>query len=237
MLTLRRRIIPLLMGVFVTLLIQTPLQAALITIDWNADATSDGAASGTLGARTVTLTSTDGTLNGGTTFGTTWSANSATDGVSGIGDAGVVNEAAGIDWLNAASGSATVTFTGGSVLDPILLFNFTDPVVQTFDFDDGLTLSLLDQSPAASTTIAAGNIITTDGSATDTANDGFAVQLTGSFNSFTFLTNTTSGVANSVGFSVATSSTPEPSSLALMLVPTIGLLFRRRRDRNASTVS
>ncbi|MEA3212589.1 MAG: large repetitive protein [Chthoniobacter sp.] len=178
--------------------------ASLFTIDWNPDGSFDGRATGTLGTFPVTLTSTDGTSNGGSTFATNFPVNLGTNGVPGIGDPTVVNEAAAIDWNDGAAGTATIDFGGGVVRDPIVLINFTDPLVETFDFADSLTLVILDQNPAGTVTIAPGNVVTTNGGNSGSADNGFAVQILGSFSSITFATNVNLVTPrDSVGLSVA----------------------------------
>src|SRR5262245_55372411 len=90
---------------------QKSASATLVTVDWAPDSSEDGLAAGTLaGTIPVTLTSTDGPFNGGITQNLSWSVNLGTDGVPGIGDPGVVNEAAAVDWSGNASGFATLTF-------------------------------------------------------------------------------------------------------------------------------
>ena len=215
------------------------VKADLISVDWNADGSTDGVAAGTLGPLGVTFTSTNGPSNGGATFGTNWQTNLGTNQTPGINGPNFVSEAVALDWNGGAAGSATFTFTGGTVTDPILLFNFLDATTETFDFSDLLTLTLLDQNPGSSVTIAAGNVVTTNGAHNNTANDGFALQLTGTFSSITFATNTNSDETfNSVGITVAV---PEPSAvpeggataalLAFGLLPLLAVRGRRSRAR------
>ena len=153
-------------------------------------------------------------------------------------------EAAAIDWSPNESGFVNLSLGGATVTNPILLFNYADPVVQTFDFADDLSLSLLDQSPANSVTIESGNVVTTDGSASNSANDGFALQLNGTFSSISFQTNVNEGISDSLGFSLFAENsnveeeepvaTPEPSSLlGYGIIFGIGsLLQRKNRSRN-----
>lgn len=210
-------------------------RAQLISVNWNPDGSTDGAAAGTLGTLGVVFTSTNGANNGGITFGTNWPANLGANDVPGINSPGIVNEGVALDWNAGATGFATVAFTGGTVTDPILLFNFLDVVVQTFDFDDGLSLTLLDQNPAGSVSIAAGNVVTTTGVHANSANDGFAVQVLGTFSSLTFATNVNQARGDSVGFTVvgpapaAPGAVPEPGTFALLaggLLPLVGALRR-----------
>ena len=161
----------------------------------------------------MTLTSTDGPANGGGTFATNFATGLGTNDVPGITDPTVVAEAAALDWNPGAAGTATIDFGGGVVQDPIVLINFTDVQVLTFDFADALTVVVLDANPPGSVTIAPGNVVTTAGGNANGANDGFAVQLLGSFTSITFATNVNLDTTiNSVGITVgARSATFAPS--------------------------
>jgi hypothetical protein len=205
-------------------------RADLMGVNWAADVTADGLASGTLGPLAVTLTSTDGTVNGGFTFPADWPNQAGTNGVPGIAALAGANRNA-IDWNAGSAGVATITFTGGSATNPILLFDFTDPG-ETFDFEDALSLSILDQSPAGSVSIAAGNVVTLNGAPSNGPDDGFALQLQGAFTTFTFATNLNLLSAQSVGFSIAAEViVPEPASMALMSAGMLGLLAIVRRRR------
>ena len=185
------------------------LAADLISIDWDADANPDGNGTGTLGGANVTFTSTDGSSNGGQLLGQDWSASTALDDVIGINSVGIVDEGIGLDWPNdgVTPGTVHIDFNGATVTDPILFVTYTDIQVETFDFDDSLTLTILDQNPGG-TIVAANNIVTTAGGATNSGNEGFAVQLTGDFTTIDFLTNVNLDTTiNSVNFTVATEAT------------------------------
>ena len=218
------------------LALSLPTHAALIAVNWAADSNPDGLGSGTLGGLGVNLVSTDGAVNGGDTFSGNWAGQAGTDGVPGIAAIAGANRNA-IDWNAGAAGSATITFSGGTVTNPILLFDFTDPG-ETFDFANALTLNILDQSPGGSVTIAAGNVVTINNAPSNTANDGFALQLIGTFSSIAFNTNLSQLSSQSVGFSIAADAAnvtvnriPAPGSLALMLLGLVGCGFARCRNR------
>ena len=212
------------------LLALTSLASAdLIGVNWVNDNNPDGLNSGTLGSLGVTLTSTDGSVNGGDTFSADWPGRAGTKDVPGIAGLAGANRSA-IDWNAGTTGFATISFTGGSVTNPILLFDFTDPN-ETFGFASGVPLSILDQSPAGSVWIASGNVVTLNGTPSNGPDDSFALQLTGTYSSITFQTNLAHLSAQSVGFSIAVSAVPEPSSVVLTSIGLLGLskFVRRRR--------
>ncbi len=214
--------------------------AGLVSIDWDSDSSADGISSGILLGHTVSLTSTNGSVNGGITgFAANWASQLGTNNVPGVGDAGVVSEGAAVDWLSGQSGFAQFDFGTGTVTDPILMFNFLDRSVETFDFDDGLNITLLDQWPGNEVLIGAGNLISTAGGATNSSNDGFAIQIDGTFSQLGFLTNVGLGVAESVGVTFAVddanfvpnAAVPEPSSILCFGLLGIAAAARRRRSR------
>jgi|GEM_PF-6023212 len=229
------------LGSLVLLSSLTAAQAASISIDWNTDFTADGLASGVLDGFDVTFTTTDGNANGGIAaiFSADWATSLGTNDVPGVSDSGVIPEGAAIEWIANQSGFVNLSLDGATVTDPILLFNFADPVVQTFDFADNLVLSLLDGNPANSVDVAAGNVVTTDGSADNTANDGFALQLSGTFSSIQFDTNVLNGPLDTLGFSllvdednvvaVSAVTTPEPLGvLGFGVVLGLGTVLQRK---------
>ena len=67
--------------------------------------------------------STDGAVNGGDTFSADWPNRAGTNDVPGIAALAGANRNA-IDWNSGLQGFATINFTGGTVTNPILLFDF-----------------------------------------------------------------------------------------------------------------
>ncbi len=209
--------------------------ADLVGVNWAPDTTADGLDAGTLGALGVTLVSTDGGANGGDTFPGDWTHRAGTKDVPGIAGLVIANRTA-VDWNSGTAGLATITFTGGTVTNPILLFDFTDPH-ETFRFGSGVTLNIIDQSPTGSVTVAPGNVVTLDGSPNNGGDDSFAIQLLGTFSTFSFDTNLNLIEAESVGFSIAAdlNPVPEPGSLALAAIGVLGIVgFGRVRARRTS---
>lgn len=214
------------------------LRGNLVTVDWDVDATADGQATGVLlSVVSVTMNSTNGGLNGGIVGNSLWATWLGTNDVPGIGDAGVVNDGAAFDWNSGQQGSVMISFGGAVLTNPILLFHSADNFVETFDFDDGIALSLVDQNPAGSVTIASGNVVTTNGAHNNGGDDGFALQLTGAFSSISFNSNTTlASSVDSLGITVAVQNSnvaiPEARSvlcLGLLVAAIVsGSILRRR---------
>lgn len=173
------------------------------TVDWNADGT------GTLLGAGVTYT-TQAIGNAGLTFGNNWSAIPATTGPN-VGYGGNFLEAVALGTLGSNTQSAqTVNFTS-VVTNPILFFNYLDANT-TFDFLTN-TVSLFNGVPAAT---LSSNVVTVGAGVVDGFSDAFAVQLSGSFTTLTFNTNTTGG-GGTVGFTVG-EEVPEPASMMGLLL-------------------
>ncbi len=201
-----------LMGGFARTSLAAPSQNDLISIDFDPDSVPDGVATGQLGSLGITLTSTDGTSNGGSHIPTAnWNTQLGTNDVPGVNDPNFLYQASAIDWLANTPGFATFTFTNGEVKDPILFFSFTDHFVEAFDFDDSITINVLDSwstgSNATNVIVDPGNVVRTDGTNLNTADDGFAIQLIGTFSVITFVTNTDSNAGDSLAFTIGAQST------------------------------
>ena len=217
-------------------LVAAPAHADLLSIDWDPDGISDGLSTGQMGAATISFSSTNGPLNGGQTFsGWDWSTIAGSNDVAGIGDAGVNTEGAALDWSAGTAGFGNFDFGGATITNPIVSFTFLDNTVQTFDFNDALTLNILDESSAGFVTIGAGNVVTTNGTGADGINDGFSIEIVGTFGALGFDTNVNSLSSQSVGFSLFADSAnivaavPEPASAIVILCGFVGLAMRRRR--------
>ena len=200
--------------------------AALVGVDWDQDGVADGLGTGTLGSLDVSLISTDGSLNGGLTIPADWTNHDGSDDVPGIAGLAGANRNV-IDWNSGEAGTAAITFSGGFISDPILLFDFTDPATQ-LDFDDSYSIVPLDQSPLASTTIGPNNVISLDSTHDNRPSDGFAIQLEGEFVTISFATNISQQPVQSFGFTVAT-AVPEPSAFLGLTLLTAFLVVRHRR--------
>lgn len=180
----------------------TALFAEVQSLQWHEDQTMDGVVTGTLAGHDVRLTSPDGPFNGGINLkhpNQWWGF--GTDGVPGLIRAH--QEAAAFDWKPGEVGTVDVDL-GTSVDDPIFMFAYLDGSM-TFDFDDSLSLKLVDQGQngfsEASVVIDEGNVVRTSGHANH-ASDGFAVAVKGELSSLKFQTNLDLNEANSVAFSM-----------------------------------
>lgn len=215
----------------------TFLQAAFgaqAVIDWTTDNTSDGQGTGILidssnnaVLSTVTFSSGDGALNGGVTFAGAWSTYTGTNGAPGV----INSDSIAIDtFAGGLVNSGTVTF-GTTLYNPIVLVAFLDlNDVFTFTNVDRANIVLLDSHNAA---LHPTNPLITGTGGTDNANDGFAVQLMGSYNSIGFsLSHPTA--TQSVAFTIQgdAATIPEPSAWLLSMVGLSGLLMRRSVRRN-----
>jgi len=219
----------------------------MVSVDWdNSDNNADGLISGTLGGIGVTLTTgTSGVLfpqNGGVflSTGTNWASNLGSDNVPGISDSGIFNEGAVIDMGAASSGRTEIAFTQ-PVTNPTILINFIHDGFVEFNFDPLMPpLILVDSASLPGRGIVpsgigpANNVFTNASVGDNSADSGFAVQLTGTFNEIGF--DTSPGVNGldfqTVGFTVL-ATVPEPSSSAALLAVVASAVMigvRRRRS-------
>ncbi len=206
------------------------------TVNWAADATTDGTGTGTLAGGTITVTysTIPAAGNAGITIGDNWNVAPATDGAVGT---GVTNQTGGVfGTLSSLTGVPPLSFAqaiqfSSNVTNPILYVNFSDATT-TMDFGTQ-TLTLLDSNNAQ----LAGNIISFVGS-TNGFGDGFAAQVNGTFGpgtpiQFTYFSSGSVSGFDSVGFTVGVplSAVPEPGSIALLfgLVSVGGMALRRRK--------
>jgi hypothetical protein len=199
------------------------------TVNWAPDTTTDGTGTGTLAGGTITVTfttSVGGPINAGETFGgRDWSTGLGTAAAA---PAGTTFDTGGSLGDFANSPQTQVITLSQSVTNPNLFFNFDDPEV-TYNFGT-IPLTLLASHNAQLT----GDIVTFNGS-TNTVDDGFAVQLGGTFgpgSSIAFQAISTVDATQTV--TVGLASVPEPSSLRLALtalVPGSLVLARRRRSQ------
>ncbi len=137
-------------------------------------------------------------------------------------------QTSGNTWIAIAQGASTtesLTF-GTALVNPILLLDFADPTV-TYDFGS-LSVTLL----AAHDASLSGSVLSFPG-ATDSDLDGAAVQVNGTFTSFSFVAADADGRTDTQRFTVATlAAVPEPSSFILCGVgAALGMtrLYRGRR--------
>jgi hypothetical protein len=183
--------------------------------------------SGTLAGGTIVVTYTTAAVgNAGLTFNDPMPALPPTT-------TGVTNQTAGVFGVTNTGTTETVTFSI-PVLNPILIENFTDPNV-TYTFSNPVTL--LAQNNAQ----LAGNVLSFVG-AGDRSTDGFSLQLTGTFSSFSFVALETGSGLNGSGIdtqaftvsAAAATGVPEPSTFAAAGLMTLaGLAYRHRRRARA----
>ncbi len=196
--------------------------------------TVTGDLSGTLGAATI-AGSTDPI---GPNSGWVYSNNELAFNIG----AGTAPAVAAIGGINGSAtviglanpGPTTQSFTSTiALVNPILFFNFIDPT-DVYDFS-GLTINLLSSNNAN----LVGTTVTATNAASNTANDGFAVELIGSFTAFSFTAasslNDGSWPGQTNGFTIAVRTIPEPTSVvsAILGVGALGLVGYRRRKAQA----
>lgn len=125
--------------------------------------------------------------------------------------------------FDSGGSTQTISFTGGTVTDPILFINWGEPgLVATFDA--GLTVTTLGSSSGVS---RSGNAFTFD-AASNIFEDGFAVRLTGTFSNISFVL---SGASDSVTLGLANLDAAAVPGTGLAGLASIGLAGASRRRR------
>ena len=189
----------------------------LLNATWVSSGSVTTSGSGTLSGSTISVT-TVAVANGGVTTGQNWAT------VNFISNAGLTNisPAGSIDlaFKGNATSAQTVTFSGAGVTNPYILINWTE-AGDTIDFGSN-TPTLI----AANNAQLVGNTLTSTG-ATNTGNDGFVVQFTGTFTNLSFNV-VRSGAADSISYSVAV-AVPEPSTYLFGAISACSLALLRSR--------
>ncbi len=245
----------------------TSAQAALVSVDWAPDSSVDGIATGTFtstgtvstnaGNTSVTLTSTVGGINGGSTFtpgGLNYFFSDYAGSLPGMRDTFnqpfldqngqplVRNEIGTFDWLNGQAGSVDLSFGGKFLRDPILVFSFTQPQ-SAYDFADNVPVQVLGQTISANPSIGPGNVVSGDGFFGGPS-AGLSIGLTGVFNAISFGTNAFQSTPTANGLTILVEESnilleppatptpvPAPAALPLLLIALGGLALLRKRRR------
>ena len=186
------------------------------TVNWAADANDDGLGTGTLSNGTITVnysTVAGARGNSGDSFAEPWNTSLGT--AAGVG-LGVTNLLGGVFGEATVTGgpitqTQTITFSA-TVTNPILLVNFGDSDV-SFNFG-AIPISLLSSHNAQLSAAA----LTFNG-ASDSVDDGFAAQLTGTFGPGTplvFQSTTTGNESQAFTIGIPVAPVPEPGSMVLL---------------------
>lgn len=249
-------------------LLAMPASAAMVSVDWTPDSTVDGVATGTFTRTgtvasntddtTVTLTSTVGGINGGSTFapgGLNYFFSDYAGSLPGMRDGFnqpfldqngqplVRNEIGTFDWLNGEAGFVDLDFGGKFLRDPILVFSFIQPQ-SAYDFADDALVQILGQTTSGTATVGPGNVVSGDGFFGGPS-AGMSIGLTGVFDAISFGTNALLSSPSANGLTIlveesnilleapaAPSPVPVPAALPLLLTALGGLaLLRLRRGR------
>ena len=226
-----------------------PLGTWRLRVSWSVMAMALGATSLAHAAQTSTLFEwAAGTSGGSTNSGTltdgsttiTASLTTAATGNSGAGSSAnyntlswfpagltlnspATNNSVGLGFL-AAGSLQTISFSGGTVTDPILFLTYGDPGL-VIDLA-GLTFTTLGSGSQVSQT---GTSFTFSGLATNQFDDGIAVQLTGTFSTISF---TMSGATDTMSLGLAANLAPVAvPGAGLAGLATLGLAGASRRRR------
>ncbi len=215
--------------------------AVVASIDWdNSDTTADGVITGMLGGSTVTVTTGTGKSgtsptspeNGGVFLGTgtNWASNLGSNDAPGISDPGIFDEAAVIDMGLASEGRTVISFSQ-PVTNPTVLINFVHDNFIAFYFDPFMPqLVLVDQGVVSP--VFLGNTVNINAAeGNNTADSGFAVRFTGTFNEIGFDTSPgVNGLDQQTVALTVVATIPEPSSTMLLLSASVALMAIRRRS-------
>lgn len=152
-------------------------------------------------------------LNSGAALNQPWGTTLGTNGIvdlTPIPAAPLAN--GGVLGSTGALQTTTITF-GAAVVNPYLLINFAD-ATSTMDFGTA-SFNIISKFHSA----FAGDVVTFAG-ATNAVDDGFAIQLVGTYGptkslSFIYGDTATNGGGATVGFTVGVAAVPEPGQLAL----------------------
>jgi len=242
-----------------------PAQAALVSVDWTPDGSVDGAASGVFTstgtvatnatATTISMTSTIGGINGGSTFvpgGLDYINSDYAGGLDGLRDQNgqaftdangqplIRNEIGTFDWLNGQAGFVELDFGGKFLRDPTLVISFIQPLAG-YDFADNLAVQVLGETFGGGTSVGPGNVVAGTGFFGG-GNAGMAIGLTGVFDSILFGTNAFLSTPSANGLTVfveesnilleaPVSPVPLPAALPLLLSALGGLGWMRLRRK------
>jgi hypothetical protein len=192
----------------------------LDTVNWAPDSTVDGTGTGTLAGSISVTYSTGIGFNAGVTFTEHWASYLGTAGAT---SGAVTNELGGVLGGGPNGTPQQITFSS-SVTQPILLVNFLGGPSGVFAHDvfnfGSNSFTLLSSHNAT----ASGNMVSGTSLDTDTADDGFGIQFTGTFGPLNPLqfTYTSDGLGGnglqSVAFTIGASQVPEPAALTLLAI-------------------
>ena len=189
----------------------TPLPVSGANVVWPAGTAGSTSSTGAFVCGTaVDLTMASGFANSGVGFANDWSTITATNAAF---TGGITPASAVAIYGNVPGNLVTVAF-GIEVTNPVVLINYIDGN-SAMAFPIGTALNLLDwnSSKTGATPVVAANVISLE-TDTDSVNDGWAVQVAGTFGptsgpmTFTYLTETNTTAGFSVALPSGTECTP-----------------------------